>query len=562
MLTNINETLNISPVKITFSIALSTLIGILAYVGYLKMRKKPLKDLPHNQIRFMAALIFIIGTGLRIATLKSFDTSLNGDEARTYLTVRKSTLTKMLATRKYLLPDNALLGLVIQNLYMKVRGPSIFNYMLPGTVYSTFSLVGVYMLAKKFLPKTTALVVLAWMALNYIEILYAASGRPYALITLLVPLNGIAFINAIERPKKYSWLLYLISLLLCIYTHHILISLFLIHSTYIIFLGVQNWTENKTVVKNFIRSISIAVLLATPSFVSFVPKLIQYDEEYPISSTLKNPENTYKEFVKQSSPLFLGLGPILLMALYGYVTAGKIKRGEYRYLLLFIYLLLGVSFSYIATARLFFLYRYTQYLLPFALIAIIQVIDIGWESINQWLFKNSMGKEQKSYLRIISLVLISLLYWGRTTIPKQYQRNIDGDWKSAAAYLEKYYQQDDHIISFTYLVDNMAVFTDLPFFLGIPENHTLETDKRLRENIENRREITEINWSIVTVETLSDLATGARIWLVQPTEIMDTKLTESASGYTAKLSEHGYVRTHIENLYKLQLELYEKETVI
>jgi uncharacterized membrane protein len=552
------------PIDATRIIALTIIMGMTIHTVHKALTGKTLPEPNAKKIKWTAIVIIALGSALRIAGLLMHNTSLWDDEARTYLVVSTPNYRNMLVAAGHFLPDNAPLVLILNHSFMKILGTSIFAYMLPATIYSILGLVATYMLARKFLGPKTSLIVLLITALNLTEILYSMSGRNYAILSVLVPLNCMLFLRAINTKNKNGWRLYLLSLLLCIYAHYILISLFFIHTAYIALLPKKDKKHYKQTLKKLAIALGIALLFFTPLLLSYTTKLNSHSSRYIYAFTtlLKNPAFVYRTVLHNTSLLFFNLNPLILLLPYIYIALQRTKRGDPRDLLVLLYLTGGILFSAGATIRLAFYNRYVHYLLPFV---IISAFRMG-EEINSEIHKIAPRKKRLSQAYSYSyagvVLLIGLNYLATMRIPGELSKNFDGNWKRAATHIESHYQRKDQIVVFDYFAANLAIFTELPLKISATQEYSETRDSYANLSAKTARESLNLDWRVITAEQLKSYAKSnptPRFWLVDP------DLSQKAYPriqlqplFKETLENLGYHQTYADLFEGLSVELYEK----
>lgn len=174
-----------------------------------------------------------------------------------------------LATEEPQLPP---LYFLIARTAVKIFGNSI---AIPRAVSAFLSLLTfpcVYWLALELFGSVkVGWIAMAITAVSPLHVLYAQEARPYSLWTVTVLLSSAIFLRAIKLNTKSSWALYLISIILGLYSFLLSVLVIAAHGLYLFIINSFRFT--KTLV-NFLITCSLGLVAYLPWVILF---LFNYD---------------------------------------------------------------------------------------------------------------------------------------------------------------------------------------------------------------------------------------------------------------------------------------------
>ncbi|MFN8009181.1 MAG: glycosyltransferase family 39 protein [Terriglobia bacterium] len=119
---------------------------------------------------------------------------------------------------------------------------AVFDHLIPGEISlrllsalaSLLTVLGVFAIGKRLANAEVAFTAAILCAINATQIVYAQNARPYALCLLLSALSMICFLDWLKGSSLKSWLGYLVSTALLVYTHYIFLILPLIQTVHLL----------------------------------------------------------------------------------------------------------------------------------------------------------------------------------------------------------------------------------------------------------------------------------------------------------------------------------------
>jgi len=158
---------------------------------------------------------------------------------------------------------------IILHFWQGIFNNSIISARYLSLLISIISIPFVYILASKLYTKRIALMSTIIFILSPFINWYANEARMYSLLLLLAVLNSIFFIDILKKENTKSWIGFIITAILGIYTHYFY-WLFLISNA--LFYLVSYKQFNKTLFPKFIIS-AVIILLAISPWIYYVISL-------------------------------------------------------------------------------------------------------------------------------------------------------------------------------------------------------------------------------------------------------------------------------------------------
>jgi uncharacterized membrane protein len=158
---------------------------------------------------------------------------------------------------------------IILHFWQGIFNNSIISARYLSLLISIISIPFVYILASKLYTKRIALMTTIIFILSPFINWYANEARMYSLLLLLAALNSIFFIDILQKDNKKSWIGFIITAILGIYTHYFY-WLFLTATA--LFYLVSYKQFNKTLFPKFIIS-AVIILLSIAPWIYYVISL-------------------------------------------------------------------------------------------------------------------------------------------------------------------------------------------------------------------------------------------------------------------------------------------------
>lgn len=226
----------------------------------------PVSMLQYHQSFLMIWLILTIALVLRLIALNQ---SLWLDEAINVNNAAALDLKSLVAN--YSLSDfHPPLWHVILSGWIKIFGSSEAAVRLPSVILGVVTVWVTYLIGKKLFEEKTALIGATLAATAPLHIYYSQEARMYALAAALATLSVYFFISLLKKDTLGSWLGFVISTTLMLYSDYL--PYFLI-PIYIIYLAQNKQIVGKATLRAFIPAFLAIFLFLTPWLV-ILPKQI------------------------------------------------------------------------------------------------------------------------------------------------------------------------------------------------------------------------------------------------------------------------------------------------
>lgn len=417
--------------------------------------------------------------------------SLWDDEARTYIVSNATSWINVLKMQPLQIPANPPLDPLIRHFFMKTGGDSSFFFTLPSLVFSVAGIYCSFILARTLFGFPVAIVTAFLLTIHPFDITYAQEGRNYAILSVVVPLASLAFLRANDKNRMTHWLLYSMSLAVCFYSHLLTLGVAIAHGIYFVLrISLDYWksgsfTGMMRLMLHYSLSLILAVLLFLPWLVPYFSWWKGPWDEGPgiIYFSLMDVILTFNAGMFKFIPV--GLTILGLAALY--------RRKERYSLFVILNIVVLYGASYMATKNNFFHVRYVYFILPFFLM--ITAFGIVWFSEAALRLVRADSSNTR-YVAAAILLLLSLnnarhLYAG---YQNGWEKNFDGDWRSAAEYVNSHYRESDAIIVPHRYHANFDTYNKLPAY-GFEVTDQQAAIIPPREIIENS--LTGREWGII-----------------------------------------------------------------
>ena len=155
--------------------------------------------------------------------------------------------------------------------WIKVFGSSEIAVRLSSVLFSILSVIAIFFLGKKLFNSRVGLLASFLMAISSFQLYLSMDGRMYQMILFFAILSCYFFWQALEKPTKLNWFLYIIFSTLTLYTH--LIGLFLIVSEGLYYLYRRFLLKNtRPKLSHALASNLVIILLFSPWLLGFIKR--------------------------------------------------------------------------------------------------------------------------------------------------------------------------------------------------------------------------------------------------------------------------------------------------
>lgn len=166
-----------------------------------------------NKEYFILSIIILIAFLLRIYKISS--PSLWHDELMTFYRLQGSFSDTI---NTLLISPFPPLYYIFMKFWTNLFGFSELSLRFPSLIFSTLTIIYLYLLTKKLFNKNTGLIASFLLAISPYAINYAQEAKMYSMIWFLSLASFYHFLNFIENPDKKNIIIYIISTTLMIYT--------------------------------------------------------------------------------------------------------------------------------------------------------------------------------------------------------------------------------------------------------------------------------------------------------------------------------------------------------
>lgn len=414
--------------------------------------------------------------------------------------------------------------------WMKVFGESEFSVRFPSVLFSTVTLVFLYLVSRQFFSKYVSLIPVLFTCLSAINIYYGKIARSYSLMGLLSVCSLFYFNRLLKTHNKKNILLYIFTTILLLYTHLYGIFILLAQNVYILITFSQK--QKRKILKPWLLYQCVIAICFLP-WIQLVLIQIQaiHSHFWIPRPTILSLVSTFISYTG-SLFVFILLLTILFTNLIHYINSLKTKKTDKKeksnkLLLLILWCLLPVAipFTISQVTTPIYYYRYT----------------ISSSFAFFLLFTWSFVQIKNYYLKAILLITVILSMSFIINRP-YFSQNVD--WHAIAIYMKKNVRPTDAIVIEPprmqvplqyYLRDKQADIVTLPL-KNFSYNETFDT-----------LYIDRTDYSLLP-KTLSNYN---RVWLV-----IDKNAT-SLPTITSQLHKH-FHQLDEEQFYEIKIITYEE----
>jgi len=161
------------------------------------------------------ALLTIAAFALRVAYLGSRDLWLDEAASAKFASFGWLHFAKVVVTS----PVNMTVYFALLHIWTSVMGDSEFMLRLPSVLFATATVPLIYLLGLKLFDRRAGLVAAALIAVAVSSVDFAQEARAYTLVIMLATVSSIFFVDGIEDPSFANCAGYVISSVMCIYSH-------------------------------------------------------------------------------------------------------------------------------------------------------------------------------------------------------------------------------------------------------------------------------------------------------------------------------------------------------
>jgi len=346
-------------------------------------------------------------------------------------------------------------------------GNSDFIVRFPSVIFGILSIPLIYKIGKLLFGVKEGLIGAFLLSIAPMHIWYSQETRMYSLFVFLSLLSLLFFIKAINENTVMTWLGFIISTTLNMYTHYFAFFIILIYLLFLIVLVFKNrdFTDknmfliqmDKTTLFHFILSISVVFLFYIPQISILLRQTSGLNGilSYGLPPTLYFFEMILYKMGPWNIP---GLVAYLGLFLYGLWHIFKTEHRD-QIILLALWTIVPIMLSFMLT--------YTRgpmtternliFVLPIFLLLISKGITSISYSINQKfqsIFRCRFNKDAIVALLVMLILIISL---SNATIDNLYNFQNKGD-KDTGAYLTTHVNNDELIVVFGHTVSDIDYY--------------------------------------------------------------------------------------------------------
>ncbi|MCT7950774.1 glycosyltransferase family 39 protein [Ancylothrix sp. C2] len=253
-------------------------------------------------------------------------------------------------------PQLTPLYFILARFWGQTFGYSIASIRSLSAIFSLLIFPSIYWLCLElFSSSVTGWLAAGLIAVSPFHVLYAQEARPYSLWTVTILVSTAAFLRSIKLQKKRWWGVYILSLIIGLYSHLLTALVAITHAIYMLVIEKCRWTKN---LKMFGLSLVIAGISFLPWIISIlisrktvVQRLQWIDRPITVQSLginwVKNIAAGYFDINTNSSSPKIYLIPsaliiLAILALVGYAFYFLIRHTPIRVWLLVV-ALVGVT---------------------------------------------------------------------------------------------------------------------------------------------------------------------------------------------------------------------------
>jgi mannosyltransferase len=208
---------------------------------------------------------------------------------------------------------------VLLNIWIRLFGDSEFSVRFLSVIWGVLSIPLIYLAGKNLINKSTGLVAAALLSIAPLHIWYAQEARGYTLSVFLVLLVFYFFQKSYQDRKNKSWLSFLATMILALYTNYFSVLMPLAGWFFVLF------RRDKVFLRQWL---AVNVILAA-AFLPWLPALMQQLDF--VKSVFWIPKPTLASLVITLENLHLGYtAPQVAFSLSLFVSGGLFGLGAYR----------------------------------------------------------------------------------------------------------------------------------------------------------------------------------------------------------------------------------------
>ncbi len=399
--------------------------------------------------------IFCIGSFLRIYHLGY--KGLWGDEIGQVFAANSGNISNVLSGAAHHLSPP--LDYIILHFFLNF-GISDFIVRLPSAIFGMLSIILIYYISKTLFGPKEGLISAFLLAISPMHIFYSQEARMYSLFVFLSLLSLLFFIKAINDDSMLTWIGFIISNILNLYTHYFASFIIFIYALFIITMPYKKqynitFTENnifskhpyKTVLSHFVSSVLVIFLLYIPQISTFLMQTSNLNGilPYGLPATLYFFEIVLYKMGPWNIP-----GLVVYTGFFAYGLS-HIFKNEHKnqMILLAFWVLIPILISFIITYLKgpMTTYRNLIFILPIFLIIISKgIMNISF-SINKKIQSVGRYNLNKNTIIIFILILILSTTLTSTNVYNLYDFQNKGD-KDTGIYLTTHVKSNEPILVF------------------------------------------------------------------------------------------------------------------
>ena len=346
-------------------------------------------------------------------------------------------------------------------------GNSDFIVRFPSVIFGILSIPLIYKIGKLLFGVKEGLIGAFLLSIAPMHIWYSQETRMYSLFVFLSLLSLLFFIKAINENTVMTWLGFIISTTLNMYTHYFAFFAILIYVLFLVVLVFKNrfFTDKdmfsrhvgKTKLFHFSLSISAIILLYASQISIFLRQTSGLNGilSYGLPPTLYFFEMILYKMGPWNIP---GLVAYLGLFVYGLWHIFKTEhRDQITLLALWTIVPIILSFVLTYTRGPMTTERNLIFVLPIFLLLISKgITSIGY-SINQRLQSIFRSRFNKDAIVVLLVMLILIISLNNATIDNLYNFQNKGD-KDTGAYLTTHVKNDELIVAFGHTVSDIDYY--------------------------------------------------------------------------------------------------------
>lgn len=426
--------------------------------------QKGFKKLSENVNAENVLLFLLISLGSFLRVYKLDNKGLWFDEIGEVIVASSNSISDvLLGASHHLAPP---LDYLILHMFLHF-GNSDFIVRFPSVIFGILSIPLIYKIGKLLFGVKEGLIGAFLLSIAPMHIWYSQETRMYSLFVFLSLLSLLFFIKAINENTVMTWLGFIISTTLNMYTHYFAFFVVLIYVLFLVVLVFKNrfFTDKdmfsrhigKTTLFHFILSNLAIILLYAPQISIFLRQTSDLNGilPYGLPPTLYFFEMIFYKMGPWNIP---GLVAYLGLFVYGLCHIFKTEyRDQITLLALWAIVPIMLSFMLTYTRGPMTTERNLIFVLPIFLLLISKgITSIGY-SINQRLQSIFRYRFNKDAIVVLLIMLILIISLSNATIDNLYNFQNKGD-KETGAYLTTHVKNDELIVAFGHTVSDIDYY--------------------------------------------------------------------------------------------------------